>query len=592
MSTEDPEERAGYEADLASLREIIQVLRDTPERSRTAYGMWIWAFVVAALLGLGFWGYQQWAGAGGGFGQSEVSYEAQKEEFERVLELRKWDEAAELVDFLEGNGIDGEWTGEARKRISAGQEEERGQQVGFLVGNAQAALEAGRLTDASKFCDEIEALQPDHEKLSELRELIKEGLMQVKSLMVIKATQKAVDEGDWTLAEKNLGELMKIHPRHAEIPGLKKRIAEVKERMEKDRAAANVLLLKARELDKGVYSTEALGLLKEAMRLDPNDEVRELYQKMSAYGRVLRVPGEFKTIKEALAAARANDRILLAKGTYQESLVVPAGIELVGESRKSTIIECDGADGSVITIGKPGPRVRIASLTLRHRGLVNDKERFPVVAVVGARLQLEDALISKASGHGLAIIEGGKAQLAQCEISECGWDGVAVRGEEASVTLDNVISRENLHHGVDFWDGGSGRISESQFSKNGRAGLVAMAPKMALEIRSSRSENNREVGILFSGMTVGLIDDCDIHENQLGGIVVQDESKETSITGNRVTKNGEAGIVIEAGVTLVAFEKNSVKDNTGKQVWENAVFPKRAEAEISSPPTPAPPLEE
>ncbi|MDB4273449.1 right-handed parallel beta-helix repeat-containing protein [Akkermansiaceae bacterium] len=589
IQTSDLDQRAKYESDLVSLREVIQTLTDTPERKRPAYGMWIWAIVVLGLLVAGLTGYKNWA-VHGSVDQIEVSLDEQKTEFEQALEKRRWDEAEESISSLEASGVGKDWLAEAEGKISEGKAEEKGQQVGFLIGNAQAALEAGRLTEARDFCDQVDELEPDHPKLVELRSLIDEGELQVKSLLVIKAIRKSISGGKLELAEKNLTDLVKIHPGHGEIPVLRQRLGEVRKRLEKDQAAARELLAKARELDEGIYSAEALGFLEEAMRLDPNEEVRNLYQKMSGYGRVIRVPSEYKTIAEAIKAARDLDRILISRGTYQESLIVPPGIELVGESRKSTVLEFEGAEGSVITLNKPGKKVRLASLTLRHKGLANDNERFPVVAVSRGNLQLEDAAITGASGHGLAIIDGGSAELAQCEITKSGWDGVAVRGEGSTVSLNNVGSRENLHHGVDFWDGATGKITSSQMTKNGRSGVAILSPGSKFEITTSRVESNREVGLFISNAPSALVDDCEIHSNQLGGIAIQNESLLTTLSNNKITKNGEAGVVIEKGVQLSSYDSNVVEDNTGKQLWKDAVFPEISEQEVDAPPVPAPPL--
>ena len=379
VETDDLIARAKYETDLKSLREVIEVLRTTPSKPKRSFGMWIWGTAVAAVLAAGYLGYQKWVVNGGPEAPvANLSLDEQKAQFSEVLEIRRWSEAEEIIASLSEEGASEEWIAEAREQIARGQAEEKGQQVGFLIGNAQAALEAGRLTDAHKFCDQVEKLQPDHSKLPGLRNLIDEGRKQVRSMLVIKTTQKSIESGNWQLAEKNLAELVKLHPDHAEIPRLRKRLDDVRETLEKDRAKANELLAQANKLDEGTYSAEALALLEEAIRIAPNDELRTLYKKMSAYGRALKVPSEFKTIAEAIKAVRENDRIILAKGTYQEFLTIPPGIEILGENRESTIIECEGAKGSVITLNKPGAKVRLASLTLRHRGLVNESERFPV----------------------------------------------------------------------------------------------------------------------------------------------------------------------------------------------------------------------
>ncbi|MDA8960443.1 right-handed parallel beta-helix repeat-containing protein [Akkermansiaceae bacterium] len=127
-------------------------------------------------------------------------------------------------------------------------------------------------------------------------------------------------------------------------------------------------------------------------------------------------------------------------------------------------------------------------------------------------------------------------------------------------------------------------------TKNGRSGVAVLSPGSKFEITASRVESNREVGLFISNAPSALVDDCEIHSNQLGGIAVQNESLLTTLSNNKITKNGEAGVVIEKGVQLSSYDSNVVEDNTGKQLWKDAVFPEISEQEVDAPPVPAPPL--
>ena len=59
---------------------------------------------------------------------------------------------------------------------------------------------------------------------------------------------------------------------------------------------------------------------------------------------------------------------------------------------------------------------------------------------------------------------------------------------------------------------------------------------------------------------------------------------------NKITKNGVAGLVFETGVEVVSENENQVSENTGRQIWRDAVFPASSEVDSISPPPPAPPL--
>ncbi len=589
---EDPGTKAGYANDLESLRHVLRVLEEVPRERRGKTGFVVWLMMVGLLAGGGYYGYQQWAGLDQGYEVRREGLGQTLEDFDQAIEKRRWDEAELLIVQLKETGASDEQIAEAFDRIEQGRVEEKGQQIAFLVGNAQSALEAGQLTEAENFCAQVLELQPDHPQIPEIRSLIRESRMKVRSLLMVREIERAMQEENWRVAESQLSSLVEDQPDHPAISSLQARLEAAKKVLMENQAKAAVLLSRARELDEGVYSAEALTLLEEAVRLDPSEEIRAIYKRMSEYGKVMRVPSEHATISDALKVAKANDRIFVEKGTYTESLIVPEGVEIVGESRAETIIECPAENAAVITVGKGNKKVRVASLTLRHQGLVNDEERFPIVLVDSGRLILEDSLVFRASGHGVAVLNGGQATLLLCKIVESGWDGVSVKGESSGAVLSQVTSEGNLHHGADFWDGANGQISKSQFLSNGLAGVTAIGSTESMKIEESRSEGNREIGFFFSNVAGAEIENCDAHKNQLGGIVFEHGSKGIKVNNSRVSGNGKAGIVFEKGVEIVSNESNMVEKNEGHQVWSEAVFSPRPGDETITPPPPAPPVEE
>lgn len=586
---ENREQSLSHAAATADLTLSEEEVSKGPSRGKA---LLIWFVMVGLLAGAGYWGYQQWVVNGLGVSPGSIDLRETQTEFEDTLEERRWDEAEELIQQMKSEGADEEALKKALAKVEQGRVEEMGQQIAFLVGNAQSALEAGQLSEAEKFCLEIEKLQPDHPKLKGFRQVISESKLEVRSLLMVKTIEKAIADEDWKVAASQLEALIEAKGDHPRISGFKNTLAVAEEAMRIRREKASELVAKARGLDKGTYSEEALALMEEAVRLDPSESNRELYQRMASYGKVVRVPEDYPTVTDALKAAKTNDRVFVSKGTYQEVLIIPPGVELVGESPSDTIIECPASVGAVVTIGSGGnEKVRVAALTLRHTGLVNDEERFPILAIDGGRAEIDNVMVNRASGHGIAVLNGGQADLKLCKVTDCGWDGIAVTDEDSKVSLSEVTSEKNLHHGIDFWDGASGEISESVFTENGRTGLLAISPAGAIRVEKTKSEKNREVGFVFSEANGVDLIDCDVHGNLLGGIVFDQETKGIKLTNSRVTKNGEAGIVFVKGVEVLSDSGNIVKDNVGKQIWKDAVFPARAEDDTVTPPPP-PPLPE
>lgn len=605
------EAKASYERDFAELSQLIDLATsEAPEevepterlepttrlepavREEKKKGGTLTFFLVLGLLGGGaYWAHQE--GLFEVAGDVEVvNFESLQESFEVAIEKRRWDEAEALIGALKKRGAEEKIISDARAKLELGRVEEKGQQIAFLISNAQSALEAGQLSEAETFCKQVEVLQPGHPLVPEIRASIRESKLQVRSKLMVESIEKAMESEDWRTAKSQLSLLEQANPAYPKIPFIKATLQTAEAEMLRRKKRAADLVAQARALDEGTYSAEAIALMEEAVRLDPSEANRELYKRMASYGKVVNVPGDHETISAALKAAKKKDRVFVSKGVYHESLVIPDGVQVVGESRVDTIIECPAEVGAVVTIPADAKEVRIASLTLRHSGLVSDDERFPVVAINGGVMAGEDLLIYRASGHGVAVLSGGKAKLSLCKISDSGWDGVSVTGEQSRVILSKVTCESNLHHGVDFWDGASGSVLGSTLIGNGRNGIFAMTPSDLITVEQTRSEKNREVGFYFSGAAGASISDCEVQGNFLGGILFDQESKGVKLTRNRITKNGEAGLVFEKGVEILSESENVVEANTGKQIWRDAVFPKSGGEETITPPPPPPPAKE
>lgn len=581
--------KASYEKDLAELRSLLRVLEREPIAvSSGNSNWWVSLLLVLLLAGGGYFGFQKWSEVRNRAEVGSSDLGGLEERLEVALEKRRWEEAEEVISRLEDMGAGEEIISEAFSRIEAGRVEEREQQIAFLISNVQSSLEAGQLAEAESYCAKVEELQPDHPGLPEFRIAIRESKLEVRSRLIVTAIEAALEDDDIPSAKNQLESLIRANPGHPQISAIRANLVTAEAAMLVRREKATKLVAQARALDQGTYSSEAIAFLEEAVRLDPSEENRELYRRMSSYGKMVKVPGDHATITEALKAAKVNDRVFVSKGVYHEAVVIPNGVELVGESRGDTIIECPANIGAVVTVLSDARNVRVASLTLRHSGLVNDEERFPIVAIDGGKMEGEDLAVVRASGHGIAVLNAGSAKLSVSKISDSGWDGVSVTGAGSTVELSEVTCEANLHHGVDFWDGASGSITSSFLTKNGRNGIYAIGSLKPLKIEATRSEKNREVGFFFSDVVGVTLTDSDAIENFLGGILFAKESKGINLRGNRVNKNGEAGVIFESGVEVLSEEGNLVTENSGKQIWRDAVFPTLSGEETVSPPPPPP----
>lgn len=579
----DLETTAQLRGELQPLQNCLDVL--APERgAKPKKAVLIWVVLLVGVILGGVLIFQDWTHSEGA-GEAEFTGSVTEQSFRQAIEKRRWAEAEELVAELRSEGASQDQIEESYALIASGKREEKGQQAEFLVGNFRSAIESGLLESAQSSLARIEEFSPDHAKLPELRRELKGLLAETDRRGLVSQTEAALEAGKWSEAILSFRALEEIARGHEDTEGLRGEVRRAAEMQEAQRARAAVMLREARELDEGEYAPALIKLVREAVQLDASPENQAYLSQVLNYGKVVRVPADFGTIAEALAEAEANDRILIDEGVYQESLILPAGVELVGKSLQKTVIECSVDQGPVLSVLGGERRARVSGLTVKHQGLVGDDERYPAVAVDGGVLHLQEVLISRASGHGVAVLNEGRAQLTDCEITECGWDGVSVKGERSHAILKRVRSLRNLHHGVDFWDGGSGEVQGCVLQKNGRAGLFAIETRGKVVIEKTKVTENKELGVHLSNVAAAAVLENTITENLLGGVLVENASKAISLVGNEIVKNGEAGLVLEAGVEVLRQEENVVTGNVGRQIWAEAVFPSRQE-EIIPPAAP------
>lgn len=568
--------RTSYRQELARLNEALRVVETErsqhPGTRRTwARVLFVLSLVVIGTLIAAGWKLNDWA-----LEERRARLEAQVQQLlatgEIAVEKRRWPEAEEVYNEVLRLIPGSPRARDGLQAIADGKEEERRQQIGFLAGTAQAAIEARSWGSAEETVAEIAKLDPGNERIPEFRRLIEEGRFNDRVLTIREAAEEAIRDEKWEELIAHARELAALDPQHTDLPRLRKLSDDGLRLMEERRIEARQLYQRALAMDTGEYSEEALDLLRDALRLSREPEYEALYEKISSRARTLRVPDDYKSIAAALADAREQDKVRIGEGTYEEHLVIERGVDLEGAGPEKTIIESPADKASVILVKAGAKQVRIAGLTTRMVGISLDEERFPVVAVDGGEVQLEDVWVENGSGHGIAVLNGGRATMQSVRVNKSGWDGLAVHGAGSRATVNEGRFDQNLHHGVDAWDGGGVTVRKSRFLKNGLAGVVLMSPNVLSRVETSVSEGNRELGILVANRSAAELVANEVMENLLGGIVVKDPQTRVEIANNTVTGNQKAGIMIDRNASLLRFENNKSSGNEGVQVELKAVL--------------------
>ena len=560
-----PEKRVNYELELSRFEEAIRVAEShAPKKKKVATGLFALLAVLALIAAAVIWG------PGLAKNQAKLKeLEARLPEAETAVGARNWTAAEEIyqdildVDPKSQVALDGMQT------IKYERDVEQRMQVSFALGKVQGLMDERRWDAAEVAMEKTLEMKPGDDQLLAFAARMEEERRLDDIIRLGEDIEQARREEQWQVFVDKTEELEKADPENERLPEFQKEVEEAQLILAGFREKADGIYEEALALDTGEYSLEALQLLREAQRMAPSEKASALLEKMSSYVQTIAVPEDAETIAEALALARSGDKVSLGKGTFAGGVQIPAGIILQG-IKGETMIEGPADKGSVLVVSGEGAPVRMVGLTVRHVGVSNTEERFPVVLVKGAQAVFEQCEVSYGAGHGIAVIDGSRCEITTTEIKGCGWDGVAVVGAGSEAILQESKSLANLHHGLDVWDGGKVWVQRSRFQDNGLTGILLTSKGQECKIESSSIERNREVGLVASSGVTALVSGNLVSGNMLGGIFAENEGTTLAVTSNTIEKNGEVGLAVTKDVLLQKEEDNSAKDNEGKQKWLNA----------------------
>jgi len=501
-----------------------------------------------------------------------------------LIEKRRWKQARLVYEKIRTLDPGSPVADFGFRGIETGIREEHQQYTGYWTGEALAAIDAKRWPDAMKAIAKLKERTPDNTEIAALRRQLAEARKVESRQRLLADAQAAFDRREWDQVRKLAENVLAESPDDPEALSLRERAAAEAERDRINLEKARKLFELAQRRDIGQFDAEALEWAREARSLAPNDkEIDDLYQKLSSYTRTIDVPGDFPTLAAAIEAARPRDRIRLGEGTWKESLTIDKTLEIEGSGTEKSIIECEAADGPVLTWDPEAAGARISGVELRHRTFAPGTKRFSVALVRGGNVMFSDCSLRDGSGHGLAVIEGGLASLTRCKLEQNGWDGVSAYGDGSHVEISACEAKGNFEHGFDVWDGASCVIRDSTATDNGRNG-VFIATKAQLAVASNHLSGNREFGIVVASAAGGELAGNQVELNHLGGIALHREARNLQIRNNTTTRNIGPGLVLDTGFAAASYQGNTVTGNRAtRQIAKNIDL---------SPPVPKPPKTE
>ncbi len=269
--------------------------------------------------------------------------------------------------------------------------------------------------------------------------------------------------------------------------------------------------------------------------------------------------GNYKSLSEAVKAAKDGATITVQPGTYNEAVNVSSGITITGTSASGCILT--SKSGATLTLGS---NCKITGLTITN----SSSSSTPTVKITGGSATISNCILanstpSSAPNFVAAIeISGGSPTISNNQINGSKGMGVTVFGGNPSIS-GNTITGCSIY-GLWFSGSTSASVKQNTIKNSGKSGIGIKAGA-APSIVNNTIQGNGENGMLIYAGGAGKIDDNRISDNNLCGIEVWD-AKPQSINGNTFENNRKDALFIRGSKAAVRLGKNQFSGNRGEDV--------------------------
>jgi parallel beta-helix repeat protein len=274
---------------------------------------------------------------------------------------------------------------------------------------------------------------------------------------------------------------------------------------------------------------------------------------VSAMGR-----GNYRTISEAIKAAKEGAKILVKEGIYQEGLVINKPVEIIGDGQTSEIIlEYSDADcilmqtnyakvkglticGQAGLKGKKYYAVDIPQgcLILEDCDITSDSLACIAIHGLTAKPRISRCKIHDGKWSGIHIYEKGQGIVEDCDIFANTFSGVGIR-EEGNPTIRRCKIHDNAG-GILVNNKGQGIVEDCDIFAN-TLSSVQITEEANPTIRRCKIHDSKQSGIFVHEKGQGIVEDCDIFANTNAGVRIKEESNPI-IQKCRINRNGYEAI--------------------------------------------------
>ena len=264
-------------------------------------------------------------------------------------------------------------------------------------------------------------------------------------------------------------------------------------------------------------------------------------------------PDCFRTIGDAIAAARDGDVVSVRPGVYPESIVLDREITLSGAGAAGEVrVEATG--GPVLRLaveqaevwgiefvhsgGEVAVDLRAGALRIDECVLAADSD-VALVARDRVEVRARDCEIRNPGGAGLLVFDGARAELTGCRFTDVASTAVVSRTGGEPRLVDCTVA--DAKGAVLAADRGTGSVRRCRFDRIGGNAIV-VEEHSELTVTDTTVSTVEGVGLLAAGGSRPVLRDCRITGAAAQAIVVVQDA---SIEAERVVVDGAAGHALQ-----------------------------------------------
>jgi hypothetical protein len=274
------------------------------------------------------------------------------------------------------------------------------------------------------------------------------------------------------------------------------------------------------------------------------------------------------SIQAAIDDAECGSTIVLAAGTYRESLVIGRSLTLRGANGGS-IIEGSRSGAAVRVVGED-TTARIEHLTVtggrgfRGHGIqTEDRAAVELIDVTStgndwcgiwatdrSTLVLDNCRLFENQTFGLYAWDFARAELRNCTVAGNGTHGILALHVSEIALIESRISAN--WSGVWAWDGARFLATDTDISDNATQGVVAQNGAL-IDLDRCSISRNADCGLWFCGSSRGVLSDCLIQANERDGVLIEQDGI-VEFYGCAILGNAQIGIRAGAPECVGGFD--------------------------------------